>query len=192
MMYTLHYILHSVMPQWWILCIILFSPSCHYDEYSALSLHSFLVPWWILCIILCTPSCYGDEYSALNSAVSPLFHDVYSAFYSAFRHGTMMYTLHYALHSVMAPWCILCIVLCTPSCHYDVYSELYFVLRHATITYTLHWSYSITSLRPGHVLYRHLCLRYQTNDISTFPINKQLICYRHFIQTSAGYWYLSR
>ena len=37
----------------------------------------------------------------------------------------------------MAPWCILCIIICTPSCHHDVYYALYSALRHATMMYTL-------------------------------------------------------
>ena len=62
------------MAPWCILCIILCSPSCHYDVYSAVrhatmmytlhyTLHSVLVPWCILCIILCIPSCHHHECS---------------------------------------------------------------------------------------------------------------------------------
>ena len=56
------------------------------------------------CIILCSLSWY---------------HDVYSALYSVLCHGTIMYTLHYTLLSVMAPKCILCIILCTLTSFYN-------------------------------------------------------------------------
>ena len=77
----------------------------------------------------------------------------YSALYSALRHATMMYTLHYTLHSVMAPWCILCIILCSTSCHYDVYSAV----RHATMMYTLHYTLQ-SVLVPWCILCIILCI----------------------------------
>ena len=104
----------------------------------------------LLCIIPCTPSYH---------------YDVYSVLYSALHHATMMYTLHYTLHSVMSPWCILCIILCTPTCYhydtlhsvlpqwwilciilcspsccYDEYSALYSAVSPSTMMYTLHYT----------------------------------------------------
>ena len=53
----------------------------------------------------------------------------------------------------MAPWCILCIILCSTSCHYDVYSAV----RHATMMYTLHYTLQ-SVLVPWCILCIILCI----------------------------------
>ena len=114
------------------------------------TLHSFMPLWCILCIVLCNPSCHHDVYSALYSAfchtimMYTLHYTLHSIllplWYSALRPATVMNTLHYTLQSLLVPWCILCIILCTPSWHHNVYSALYSALCHGTIMYTLHYT----------------------------------------------------